>query len=468
MKKKALAIFLTVISLAGCTMIPKYSRPAPPVPAAWPSGPAYKPPDAGRTAPQAADVGWRDFYADERLQQVIDLALANNRDLRVAALDIEKAIGLYRIQRAQLFPVVSASGDMARARVPADLSMVGKPIIASQFDVGLGVSAWEIDFFGRIRSLKAAALEQYLATGHALRSAEISLAAQVAYTYLALAADRDNLKLSQSTFDARRSAYSLIERRYDVGSASALDLRQAQTAMEAARADVAAFTRVVALDENALDLLVGAQSPPALLPDGLDGVTPPKDISPGLSSDALLRRPDIMEAEDQLKAVNAAIGAARAAFFPRVALTTSTGTSSAELSGLFRPGSGVWAFAPQITLPIFDAGSRAAALKVAQTDRATNIALYEKAIQTAFREVADALAQRGTLDNQIAAQDALVEASAETYRLSNARYMKGIDNYLAVLDAQRSLYGAQQGLITLRLARLSYLVTLYKALGGGK
>jgi multidrug efflux system outer membrane protein len=330
----------------------------------------------------------------------------------------------------------------------------------------LGISSWEIDFFGRIRSLKESSLEQYLATEQALRSAQISLMAEVASVYLTYAADGENLKLAQSTLAARLATYNLIQRRFDVGASSALDLRQAQTTVEAARVDVAGYTRLVALDENALNLLVGAPVPPELLPAELNAVTPPKDISPGLASDQLLRRPDILQAENQLKAANANIGAARAAFFPRISLTSSIGTSSMELSGLFKAGSGVWAFAPDITLPIFDAGSRFASLKVAKADRDIFLAQYEKAIQTAFREVADALAQRGTLGDQIAAQESLVEASAETYSLSNARYMQGIDSYLAVLDAQRSLYAAQQGLITLRLAKLNNMVTLYKALGG--
>jgi multidrug efflux system outer membrane protein len=467
MIRNVLLITLAIVCFAGCTMAPRYTRPAPPVPAEWPTGPAYKGVTDGRTDQAAADIGWREFYADERLQKVIGLALNNNRDLRVAAFNIEQARGIYRIQRAELFPSVNAFGDLSEARVPGDLSATGKALTVREYDVGLGFSSWEIDFFGRIRSLKTSALEQYLATEQALRSAQISLVAEVAYTYLAYAADSENLKLAQSTLKARQATYNLIQRRFDVGVSSALDLRQAQTVMEAARVDVASYTRQVALDENALNLLVGAPVPPELLPDDLNAVTPPKDVSPGLSSEPLLRRPDILQAESQLKATNANIGAARAAFFPRIALATSIGTSSAELSGLFKAGSGVWAFIPQITLPIFDAGSRWANLKVAQANRDIYLARYEKAIQTAFREVADALAQRGTVGDQIAAQESLVEASADTYRLSDARYMKGIDSYLGVLDAQRSLYTAQQGLITLRLARLTNLVTLYKVLGGG-
>jgi multidrug efflux system outer membrane protein len=460
-------LILTIACLAGCTMIPAYVRPTPPIPAGWPTGPAYKAADDNRTGPPATGVGWREFYADERLQKVIALALANNRDLRVAALNIERTRSLYRIQRAALFPGVNAAAGLTEQKYPPYPPLTEKPIILRQYDAGLGITSWEIDFFGRLRSLKASALEQYLATGQALRSAQISLMAEVASMYLAYAADGENLKLAQSTLEARRATYNLIQRRFDVGASSALDLRQAQTTVEAARVDVAGYTRLVALDENALNLLAGVHVPPELLPEGLNAVTPPKDFSPGLASDQLLRRPDILQAENQLKAANANIGAARAAFFPSIALTTSIGTGSEELSGLFKAGSGVWAFAPQINLPIFDAGSRLASLRVAQADRDISLARYEQAILTAFREVADALAQRGTLGNQIAAQEALVRASQETYNLSNARYMKGIDSYLGVLDAQRSLYSAEQGLISLRVAGLNNLVTLYKVLGGG-
>ena len=289
--------------------------------------------------------------------------------------------------------------------------------------------------------------------------------AEVANVYLTHAADRESLKLAQSTLEARQATYNLIRRRFDVGIASGLDLSQAQTVMEAARVDVLSYTRQLAFDENALNLLVGSPVPAELLP--FNAVTPLEDISAGLSSEVLLGRPDILQSENLLRAANANIGAARAAFFPTISLTTNIGTTSGELSGLFTAGSRAWLFAPQITLPIFDAGSRWANLKVANADHDIFLAQYEKAIQVAFREVADALARRGTVGDQIAAQEALVGAWADAYRLSDARYIKGIDSYLGVLDAQRSLYAAQQGLIILRLARLTNLVTLYKVLGGG-
>jgi multidrug efflux system outer membrane protein len=290
--------------------------------------------------------------------------------------------------------------------------------------------------------------------------------AEVANTYLTLAADRENLKLAQSTLETQQATYEMIRRRTEVGASSDLDLRQAQTRVDAARVDIARYTSQVALDENALTFLVGSTVPSELLPAELGEVAALKDFTPGLPSEVLQRRPDILQAESQLKAAHANIGAARAAFFPRITLTTNIGTTSDQLSGLFKSGSETWAFVPQIVMPIFDARTWAA-YDVTKVDREIALTQYEKAIQVGFREVADALAQRGTLGDQLAAQQSLVDASAEGYRLSDARYTRGIDSYLRVLDAQRSLYGAQQGLIAVRLARLTNLVTLYKVLGGG-
>jgi len=412
-------------------------------------------------------IKWKEFFVDEKLLRIIDLALVNNRDLRVAALNIERTRALYRIQRSELFPMVDAGGTWSKERVPGIISGTGQPATVELYNVNLGISSWELDLFGRIRSLKDAALERYLATEQARNSAQISLVSEVANTYLTLAADRENLKLAQSTFETQRETYEMIRRRAEVGTSSDLDLRQAQTRVDAARVDIARYTSQVALDENAMTLLVGSPVPADLLPDTLSDVTLPRDFTPGLPSEALQHRPDILQAERLLKAANVNIGAARAAFFPRITLTTSIGTTSDQLSGLFKSGSETWSFVPQIVLPIFDAGSRWANLDVAKADREIALSQYEKAIQTAFREVADALARRGTLGDQFEAQQSLVDASAESYRLSDARYARGIDSYLNVLDAQRSLYSAQQGLIAVRLAWLTNLVTLYKVLGGG-
>jgi multidrug efflux system outer membrane protein len=448
-------------------MAPKYTRPDAPVPAQWPAGAAYNETKSAASVPAAAELPWREFFTDERLQKIIGIALDNNRDLRVAALNVERARALYGIQRASLLPSVNAVGLMSKQLIPADLSTTGSAMVAEQYSVNLGIISWEIDFFGRIRSLKDQALEEYLATEDARSSAQISLVSAVAQAYLTLAADRENLRLMSSTLEAQETSYKMIRKRYDVGLSSGLDLLRAQSQVDTARGDVARYTQLTAQDENALNLLVGSPLPSALLPAELGSVSLPKEISPGLSSELLLRRPDVLAAEHQLKAANANIGAARAAFFPNISLTAAIGTASAELSGLFKAGQGTWLFAPQIIMPIFDARMWSA-YDVTKVEKEISVAQYEKVIQTAFREVADALAVRGTVNQQIAAQQSLVDAVAETYRLSNERYIKGIDSYLSVLDAQRSLYGAQQVLIVLRLARIVNTVALYKVLGGGE
>jgi len=449
-------------------MIPKYTRPGAPVPADWPNGTAYQEAKSTASAPTAAELPWREFITDKRLQKIIETALNNNRDLRLAALNVERARALYGIQRAELWPSVNAVGSWYQERVPADLSSTGSAMTSERYDVTLGISSWEIDFFGRIRSLKDRALEEYLATDQARHSAQILLVSTVANAYLTLAADRETLKLAEVTLKTQQASYDLIKRRQEVGLASELDLNRAQTQVDTARGDVARYTQLPAQDENALNLLVGSPSPRPSegLPADLTGVNPPQEISAGLSSEVLLHRPDILAGEHRLKAVNANIGAARAALFPRIALTTFVGTASSELSGLFKGGSGTWSFAPQIAIPIFDARLWSA-LDAVKVEKEIALAQYEKAIQTAFREVADALAGRGTVDRQLAAQQSLVEAADKTYRLSQARYTKGIDSYLSVLDAQRSLYGAQQGLVALRLAKLANQVRLYAVLGGG-
>lgn len=464
MNKHILLLLLGVVPM-GCTMAPKYARPAAPVPAEWPSGPAYAP--VGTTnAPAVPDLGWREFFADEKLQQVIGMALTNNRDLRIAALNVERARAMYGIARSELFPIVNANGKGSKAQLPADLSSTGSRQTVERYDANLGVASWEIDFFGRIRSFKDRALEEYLATEQARRSAQILLVSSVANAYLALAADRENLKLSGTTLQAQQEAYDLVKRRYQLGLATELDLFRAQTPLEVARRDVAIYTQRVAQDENALNLLVGSPTASELLPTELSGITPPKEIGAGLSSEVLLLRPDVLGAEHQLKAANADIGAARAAFFPRISITAAAGTASSDLSGLFKSGSGAWSYAPEIVMPIFDARTWSAH-RAAKVQREIAVTQYEKAIQSAFREVADALAVRGTVDQQVAAQESLVNASSETYRLANSRYDKGIDSYLGVLDAQRSLFAAQQVLVFLRLEKLASQITLYTVLGGG-
>lgn len=459
-----LALIAYLVSLCGC-LTPKYQRPTPPVAPSWPAASAGGP--SSPAAPEADRVQWKQFFNDKQLQSVIELALNNNRDLRMAALNVERAQALYRIQRAQQYPEIDASATGQLYRIPGKISPTGKAQTYEQYNVGLSSTVWELDLFGRIRSLKKAALERYFATEQARSATQISLIASVANTYLTLAADRENLQLAQSTLEAQQASYELIRRTREAGIASDLDLRQAQSQVEAARVDIARYTGQVALDENALDLLVGTSVAANLLPNEIGSDQSLKDVSAGLPSEVLLRRPDILTAEHQLKAAYANIGAARAAFFPQITLTGGGGVMSGELSSLFKAESDTWNFYPQIAVPIFDAGSRRANLRASKVDRDFAIAEYEKAIQSGFREVSDSLTLRSRLLEQQNAQQALVTALDETYKLSEARYKAGIDSYLSVLVAQRSLYGAQQALVSVRLARLSNLVTLYKVLGGG-
>ena len=454
-----------VALLGGCSLAPEYRRPEAPVPDGWPTGAAYSE-TASADALPAAELPWREFIADERLQQVIETALNNNRDMRLAALNVERAQALYRVQRNELLPSVEAVGSGIKERTPADISSSGRATTREQYRVDFGISSWEIDFFGRIRSLEDRALEEYMATDQARRSMQILLISETARAWFALAADFENLKLSRSTLEAQQASYDLIQKRYEVGISSELDLRQAQTQVETARRNVAVYTQLTAQDQNALNLLAGTPPPPELLPADLSGVQPPKEIASGLSSEVLLYRPDVLAAEHRLKAAHANIGAARAALFPRIALTAAIGTASEDLARLFNSGQETWSFAPRIAAPIFDARTWAA-YDVTKVEREISVAQYEKAIQTAFREVADALAQRGAVGEQLAAQESLVEATAAAYRLSDARYNNGIDSYLNVLDAQRSLFRARQALNDLRMIRLANRVALYKALGGG-
>ncbi|MFW6112771.1 MAG: efflux transporter outer membrane subunit [Thermodesulfobacteriota bacterium] len=465
MRNKGFAILaLAAVLLGSCTMIPKYDRPAAPVPGDWPQGPAYKGALAGQPVSPDMDLPWRQFFSEARLQAVIETALRNNRDLRVAALNVDRARALYRIQRAELLPRFETGVIASKQRVR--ISGREGLVTLEEYGLNLGLSSWEIDFFGRLRSLNQRALEEFFATEQARRSARILLISEVANAYLTLAADKENLKLARSTLETQQAAYHLIKRRFEVGLAPELDVRQAQTRVDAARLDIARYTELVAQDKNALDLLAGAPVPEGLLPTELSAVKPLQEVSPGTSSAVLLRRPDILQAENLLKAANANIGAARAAFFPRIVLTSAIGTASGDLSGLFQSGSFVWNYAPQAVLPIFDARTWSG-LKATKVEREIAVAQYERAIQAAFQEVADALASKGTLGDQVAAQQSLVEASARTYQLSSARYEKGLDIYLNVLDAQRSLYAAQQGLIAVRLAKLANQVRLYAVLGGG-
>jgi multidrug efflux system outer membrane protein len=465
------------VSLGACTLEPHYHRPQSPVP---PLGAG-----AQEQGPQAAaDTGWREFFPDPQLQELIALALANNRDLRVAVLNVASAQARYRVQRAELFPTIAASGIEQVERFPSGVFSLGgggaaaagsstTPATAGGsifrfFNAGVGFTNYELDVFGRIRSLDHAALQQYFNSVETRRSVQLTLVAEVANAYLAVLADQTLLDITRDTLKNQEESYALTQRMFSAGTTTELALSQAETTVDTARANLAQYNRQIAEDRDALQLLLGAPIPDDVdVSRGLDRGPAVAELEEGIPSDVLVRRPDVLAAEHQLRAANAQIGAARAAFFPSITLTGSYGTASSQLSGLFKGGSQAWTFSPQISLPLFAGGANVANLQASKLARDTAVAQYEKAIQTAFREVADGLAARGTLDDQLAAQQALLTASARAYRLADMRYRGGVDSYLAALDAQRSLYSAQQQLQGVRLTRLQNLVTLYKALGGG-
>ncbi|UZD98917.1 AdeC/AdeK/OprM family multidrug efflux complex outer membrane factor [Pseudomonas mediterranea] len=463
MRKLLSPLTAATLLLGGCSLIPDYQRPDAPVAAQYPQTSAYAPALSGLAA---ADQGWRDLFHDPALQQLIESALANNRDLRVAALNVEAYQAQYRIQRADLFPAISANATGSRQRLPGSLTGTGKPGISSSYSTTLGISAYELDLFGRIRSLSDQASLIYLSSEEARRSTQLSLVASVASAYLTWRADQELLALTRDTLQSYEESLRLTERSNQVGTASALALSQSRTSVEDARARLAQFQRQVAQDFNNLTLLVGtsvADDLPAR-PLASELLT---EVPAGLPSDLLQRRPDVLEAEYLLQAANANIGAARAAFFPSISLTANAGTSSNELSGLFKGGSGTWLFQPQINLPIFNAGSLRASLNYSKIQKDIRVSQYEKSIQTAFREVSDGLAARKTYKEQLVAQSDLVQANQDYYRLAERRYRIGVDSSLTYLDAQRSLFSARQTLIVDRLSQLLAEVNLYKALGGG-
>ncbi|WKN21973.1 efflux transporter outer membrane subunit [Azotobacter vinelandii] len=475
------------LALPGCTLIPDYLRPAAPVEAAWPEGAAYAP-ERPANVP-AADVGWEEFFRDPALKQLVELALDNNRDLRQAILNVDAYRALYRVQRSDLFPKLGVEGTQSRQRWPGDYASGGgggssggisdgggaggtstsepPAFIQTSHQVTLGTSSWELDFFGRIRSLTEQAKEDYLAIEENRQNVHLVLVGDVATAYFAWRTDQALLKLTEATLASYEESLALIEASEEVGVSSQLDVRQAHTLVDQARAQKSLYTRQIAEDVNALRLLIGGAFP-SDLPAGLDVNDEMLAGFPaGLPSDLLLRRPDIRAAEHRLLAANASIGAARAAFFPSVTLTARAGTASRELSGLFDAGSGSWSALPTINIPIFTFGDLRGSLEYAKLQKEINVAAYEYSIQTAFREVADGLAARGTYDTQLKAQGDLVDNNQAYYELARQRYEEGVDSYLSVLDAQRELFSAQQQLLNDRLLQLNGEVGLYRALGGG-
>jgi multidrug efflux system outer membrane protein len=482
--------------LGGCSLIPDYHRPDLPVATNYPAGDAYKGANSAPTqAKLSADaIGWQDFFTDPRLRSLIGIALRNNRDLRVAVLNVAAAQAQYRVQRSDLFPQISASPVAELGSIPGSSTIptgttgvgsagtAGSPNTTSNvvsttgsahipyrfYDVGVGFTSYELDLFGRLRSMTSQAFQQYLSQAETARSSQISLVAEVAGAYLSVLADQDLLKVTQDTLANEQASYDLTNALFKQGSTTLLSLRQAETAVDTARTNLAQYTRQEAQDENALVLLLG-EPMPADLPVGrsLDEQGLLSDLPAGLPSDLLFRRPDVVAAEHSLIAANANIGAARAAFFPSISLTASGGVAGSQLNRLFTGAGTIWSFEPEITIPIFTAGQNQAELDLAKVQKNIQVAQYEKTIQTAFREVSDALAARATYVDQVKAQQQLVDAAADSVRLSTMLFKAGVDNYLPVLTAEQTLYSAQQTLLNLKQVQLTNLVTLYKALGGG-
>lgn len=466
--RNLIAIVLSGAALAGCTLEPAYVRPTPAVPQAWPIGEAY-PPASAQTLPS---VSYRDVFKDPHLQAVIGQAIANNLDLQIAMANVTIARAQYRVQRAQLLPKLAATGGDDETRGKVEVIEPNGTIAAPRetvrtYNVDIGFSAFEVDLFGRLRSLSHAAQQQYLASEAGVHAARLTLVAEVAEAYLTLAADRSLLGIAASTVSSAQKSVDLTRARLAGGVAPRTDLRQAETVLETAKSDTANLTTIVAQDRNALEMLVGARVVDADLPasiESVDGLL--AEVPAGLDSRILLRRPDVVEAEDKLRAANAQIGAARANFFPTIDLTALAGATSPALNALFNGQNFNWSVGGSATQTIFAAGANIANLSLAKGQRVLTLAQYQQAIQTAFRQVADALARRGTINDQMNAQNALVEAATDEFNLETARYQQGVDPYLNTLEAERTLYAARQSQASTRLVRADNLVTLYQALGG--
>jgi multidrug efflux system outer membrane protein len=454
--------------LSACTMAPKYQQPPAPVATAYENVDAA-PAEVPASAIPASEIGWNEFFPDPELRDLIARALLNNRDLRIATLNVEAARAQYRTQRADLVPSIEAQGSAVNTQTPPSLSRTGEAELTRVYTAGVGMPSFELDFFGRVRSLRNAALEDYFAIEENRTTAQLLLVSEVANAWLTLIADRELLQLAYGTRDSQRKSYDLTKLRFDQGVSSEIELHRSESSWREAEVDIAQQTRRVAVDRNALALLVGEPLPPETgsRAQALEAQTFGKELPAGLPADLLVRRPDVRAAEHALKAANADIGAARAAFFPSIQLTGFYGNASDDLSALFQSGNTSWSFIPTIRLPIFSGGANKAALDLANVRKSIEVARYEQSIQFAFREVADALISRSTLDDQLKAQEALTRASEASYRLADMRYRGGVDSYLGSLIAQRDMYTAQRQLIVTRLAEAVNHVQLYQALGGG-
>ena len=464
-----LAIFAVLFCLEACTpLVPIYERPALTVNSTYPNSSKLNPDKPkGVVEGVKTSLKWQDFIADTKLKGVIELTLNNNRDLRVAALQVQRAQAQYQVSSSDLFPRINASISNTATKTPANLSVSGQVSIMHDYTAGLGFSSYELDMFGRLQSLKESAFQQYLSTSEASRTVQISLIAQVCTQYLTLSADQLHLQLAEQTLQAQEHTYSVDKRKFELGMISELDLSQSRSTVETARVDISKFKILVAQDINLLNLLVGTSVPNDLLQSNFLDTVSLVNIPVGVPSELLEHRPDILDAEHQLIATNANIGAARAAYFPSITMTTFYGSASPALNGLFGSGSRSWLFVPQVNLPIFDGGKISANLKIAEINQKIAINIYVKAIQNAFREVADSLVIQENIKDELNAQISLVQATELSLKLSQARYENGINSYLNVLDSQRSLYTSKHNLITLKLSRYANEFTLFKALGGG-
>jgi len=455
-------IIPVTLTLAGCvSMAPEDERSALPVPATYPELVATQ------DGVAVDELDWQAFFTDPVLSRLIETALQNNRDLRTAALKVDEARAAFRIQHSDRFPALNIGSQAARSQISADQSPFGQPMVGSEYRAEVGLTTWEIDLWGRVRNLERAALENWLATEAARQAVHTALIAEVANGYLGLRELEERVEIARQSVATRQASAHIFERRYAVGATARLDVTQVQTLLTQAQSLLAQLEQQRATQLHALQVLVGAD--PGVLPqkEPFDETTVLAPLDAGLPSELLIRRPDIIAAEHQLRAANANIGAARAAFFPRIALTGSLGTVSAELAGLFESGSKAWTFIPTLSLPIFDGGRRRANLELSEVRRDLAVAAYEKTIQNAFREVADALAGYHWLREQLEAQLAGRDAQTERAHLAQRRYDQGSAAYLEVLDAQRDLLEVQQRVVQTRRALLSSQIALYRALGGG-
>ena len=464
MKMYKLLPLVAAVALTGCmSMAPSYERPVAPIAEQWPQGAAY---DQAKLN-QAALPDWQSFYQDERLRAVLSQMLENNRDLRVALLNVEKVRQAYNIQRSEFLPHLAGIGEGRHQGTPSGLSATGKDTVSHVYSANLAMASYELDLFGRVKSLSDEALNQYLATAQAQQAAQVTLIAETANLWLKLGADQSVLDFSNQQLNSQKQSYAMSQASYRVGAISLLELNQAKTMLASAQKSAIAAQRALAQDKNALTLLVGADIDAKLLPQGVADITLAGVLPQGAPSEVLLNRPDIKAAEYRLQAANANIGAARANFFPRIALIASGGSAATELGNVFEAGTRVWSFAPSVSLPIFTGGANWASLQVSKVKKEIAVAEYEKSIQTAFREVADALATQGTIDEELKAQQSLAKATEQAYRLAQEQYRLGATSFMTVLDSQRQFVSAQTGLVMAQQARASSLVSLYKSLGGG-